>query len=278
MLSSLSSGVSGLESFQQDMDVIGNNIANINTTGFKAGTVEFADALSNTLRGASSTSDGEQVGTGVQLTAIDNNWSQGAIESTGVPSQLAINGNGFFEVADPSTPTDIFATRDGTFSVNSAGYLVTTGGYYVQGTNNVTGATGKLQVTTDPAKTGANAVSMIAYTIDSSGKINVQQSDGTTYVAGQVLLTNIVDPQQLISEGNNLYSNLTAAGAGALAAPGSAASGLGQIQGSALESSNVDLSNEMANLITAQRAFEANSKIITTSNEVLQTLVQMKQS
>jgi len=259
------------------MDVIGNNISNINTTGFKAGTVEFADALSNTLQGATQTTAAEQVGTGVQLTAIDNNWSQGAIESTGVPSQLAINGNGFFEVADPSTPTDIFATRDGTFSVNSSGYLVTANGCYVQGTNNVTSTTGKIQVAVDPSKV-ASGVSMIAYTIDSSGKINVQQSDGTTYVSGQVLLTNVVDPQQLISEGNNLYSNLTAAGAGALAVPGSASSGLGQIQGSALESSNVDLSTEMANLITAQRAFEANSKIITTSNEVLQTVVQMKQS
>jgi flagellar hook protein FlgE len=256
------------------MDVIGNNIANINTTGFKAGTVEFADALSNTLRGASSTSDAEQVGTGVQLTAIDNNWSQGAIESTGVPSQLAINGNGFFEVADPSTPTDVFATRDGTFSVNTAGNLVTAGGYLVQGYKADGKTVGSVTVTTDPAKTG---VSMIAYTIDSAGNINVQQSDGSTYVSGQVLLTKIVDPQQLISEGNNLYSNLTAAGASALAVPGSATSGLGQIQGSALESSNVDLSSEMANLITAQRAFEANSKIITTSNEVLQTLVQMKQ-
>ena len=275
MLSSLSSGVSGLESFQQDMDVIGNNIANINTTGFKAGTVEFADTLSNTLRGASSTSDAEQVGTGVQLTAIDNNWSQGAIESTGVPSQLAINGNGFFEVADPSTPADIFATRDGTFSVNSAGNLVTTGGYLVQGYTAGGTTLGNVMVNSDPAKP---TVSMVSYTIDSAGNVNVQQSDGTTYVSGQVLLTNIVDPQQLISEGNNLYSNLAAAGATALAVPGSAASGTGQIQGSALESSNVDLSTEMANLITAQRAFEANSKIITTTNEVLQTLVQMKQS
>jgi flagellar hook protein FlgE len=147
----------------------------------------------------------------------------------------------------------------------------------VQGTNNVTSTTGKIQVAVDPSKV-ASGVSMIAYTIDSSGNINVQQSDGTTYVSGVVLMTNITDPQQLISEGNNLYSNLTAAGAGALAVPGSASSGLGQIQGSALESSNVDLSTEMANLITAQRAFEANSKIITTSNEVLQTVVQMKQS
>ena len=274
MLSSLSSGVSGLESFQQDMNVIGNNIANINTTGFKAGTVDFADSLSNTLKGASATATAEQVGTGVQITAIDNNWNQGAIASTGVPSQLAIQGNGFFEVADPANPTDKFATRDGTFKVNAAGNLVTAGGYDVQGYTAGGATLGSVKVNSDPAKP---AVSMVSYTIDSSGNINVAQSDGTTYVSGQVLLTNVADPHQLINEGHNLYSNLTAAGASALAVPGSATSGLGQIQASALESSNVDLSNEMANLITAQRAFEANSKIITTSNEVLQTLVQMKQ-
>lgn len=275
MLSSLSSGVSGLESFQQEMDVIGNNIANINTVGFKSGTVDFADSLSNTLQGAGTYTGPEQVGTGVQIAAINSNWNQGAIASTGVASQLAINGNGFFEVADPNNATDVFATRDGQFVVNSQGYLTTATGYYVQGTNNVTGATGNLQITTDPAKAGN--VSMLSYTIDSAGNIDVAQSDGTTYVAGQVLLTNVTDPQQLVNQGDNLFSNLAGAGASALAAPGSATSGLGNIDGSSLEASNVDLSAEMANLITAQQAFDANSKMITTSNEVLQTVVNMKQ-
>jgi flagellar hook protein FlgE len=257
------------------MDVIGNNIANINTVGFKAGTVDFADSLSNTLAGAGQNTAAVQVGTGVQIAAISNNWNQGAIETTGVNSQLAINGNGFFEVADPSNSADIFATRDGEFTVNSAGNLVTAGGYLVQGY--LAGGTtlGAVKITTDPTKSG---VSMLSYTIDPSGNIDVAQSDGTTYVSGQVLLTNVTDPNQLVNEGADLYSNLTGAGASALAAPGSASSGLGVIQGSALEASNVDLSNEMATLITAQQAFDANSKIITTSNEVLQTLVGMKQS
>src|SRR5580658_9298625 len=99
MLSSLTSGVSGLDSFQEQMDVIGNNIANINTTGFKAGVVDFADAFSNTLSGGGTSTPAVQVGTGVAIDAINSNWNLGAITSTGVPSNLAISGNGFFEVA-----------------------------------------------------------------------------------------------------------------------------------------------------------------------------------
>src|SRR5208282_1824566 len=101
MLSSLSSGVSGLDSFQQDMDVIGNNIANINTNGFKAANVNFADSFSDTLQAA--TADPVQIGTGVYDQAITNNWTEGAVTSTGVNTDLAISGNGFFVVQDPTT-------------------------------------------------------------------------------------------------------------------------------------------------------------------------------
>jgi flagellar hook protein FlgE len=271
MLSSLSSGVSGLDNFQEEMDVIGNNIANINTTGFKAGTVDFADTFSNILQAGGTTSPTIEVGTGVSIDAVDSNWSQGTINSTGVTSDLAISGNGFFEVKDPTTG-DVFATRDGTFSVDPNGNLITAGGDYVQGYNK--GALGNVQVTIS----GSTSTSpMSSYAIDSSGNVTVTQADGTNYTCGQVLLQNFQDPQMLVNQGNNLYSNLAAAGPlSAAAAPGSA--GLGSIQSGALETSNVDLPTEMANLITAQRAFEANSKIITTSNEVLQTVVNMKQS
>jgi flagellar hook protein FlgE len=279
MLSSLSSGVSGLESFQQEMDVIGNNISNINTVGFKAATTDFADSLSNTLQGAGQNTDAMQVGTGVYTAAINNNWNNGAIEPTGVASQLAINGNGFFEVVDPNNSSNVFVTRDGEFTVNSAGDLVTAGGYLVQGYAADGSTIGAVTVTTDPSKAGT--VSMTSYSISDTGQIQVSQSDGTTYTSGTVLLMSIANPNQLVSQGANLYSNMEAANGGTLptlATPGSAGSNLGQIDGGSLESSNVDLSNEMANLITAQRAFEANSKMITTSNEVLQTVVNMKQS
>jgi flagellar hook protein FlgE len=278
MLSSLTSGVSGLDSFQEQMDVIGNNIANINTTGYKASVVDFADTFSNTLNNpstgsATSTgSTGVQIGTGVDISGVTNNWSQGAISATGVGSNLAISGNGFFLVKDPSTSTT-YATRAGDFSVDANGFLVTDTGERVQGTTN--GAQGDIQIVA-PAGSTLNS-----YSINSQGVITGSLTNNTTQatstaVLGQVTLQNFQAPQNLLNQGNNLYSNLDAAGPSSIAAPGS--SGLGTVQAGSLELSNVDLSGEMANLITAQRAFEANSKIITTSNEVLQTVVNMKQS
>ncbi len=283
MLSSLTSGVSGLESFQDQMDVIGNNIANVNTTGFKAATVAFADAFSNTLRapnGSSSTtsgSDSVQIGTGVTIDGIENNWNQGALTTTGVQSDLAISGSGFFMVRDTMTGAT-YATRDGTFKVDANGYLVTVTGDRVQGySNSGLNALGDIRIDTTgmPATSDPNA-RVASYSINGQGQVTANLSDGTSFVRGQVLLQNFQDPHQLVNIGNNLYTNTTAAGPlAAMTAPGS--SGLGSVQSGALELSNVDLSNEMANLITAQRAFEANSKIISTSNEVLQTLVNMKQ-
>jgi flagellar hook protein FlgE len=277
MLSSLSSGVSGLENFQEQMDVIGNNIANVNTTAFKAGIVDFADAFSNTLQGAGGTTPAIQVGTGVTINGIDSNWAEGGLTNTGVPSNLAVSGsgNGFFTVYDPVAQS-YFVTQDGTFSVNASGNLVTNNGDIVQGYN-----TSALSAVGNISIVGTSTNPLSSYTIDSQGVITMTLGDGTTQVAGQVLLQDFKDNQMLVSEGNNLYSNMTAAGPVVTTTayggvPGS--DGLGSLQSGALESSNVDLSNEMANLITAQRAFEANSKIITTSNEVLQTLVNMKQS
>jgi flagellar hook protein FlgE len=124
MLNALSSAVSGLDSFQQDMDVIGNNIANINTDGFKAGMVNFADTFSDTLVAGTGT---VQIGTGVYDQAITNNWSQGAVNATGVNTDLAISGNGFFVVQDPTSNTQ-YVTQNGSFQINASGYLVTAGG------------------------------------------------------------------------------------------------------------------------------------------------------
>jgi len=272
MLNSLSSAVSGLDSFQQDMDVIGNNIANINTDGFKAGRVNFADAFGDSMAGA------VQVGTGVFDQAITNNWSQGAVNATGVNTDLAISGNGFFVVKDTVTGTQ-FVTQDGSFSVNTSGFLVTAGGQQVQGYSDAaltTLGSIKIDATGAPASAAPGAT-VASFAINSQGQINVTLSDGTTFTRGQVLLQNFQDPQALVNQSGNLYSNQANAGpmTAAPSAPGS--NGLGQIQSGYVEISNVDLSTEMANLITAQRGFEANSKIVTTSNEVLQTLVNMKQ-
>jgi flagellar hook protein FlgE len=281
MLSSLTSAVSGLEDFQEQMDVIGNNIANVDTTGFKAGTVDFADAFSNTLQapaaasGSSNGSSSVQVGTGVEITGISSNWTQGALSTTGVPSDLAVSGNGFFMVEDPLTQ-DQFATRAGDFSVNSSGYLVTDTGEQVLGYSDAGLSTlGPIKIDTQGNPGTDPNATVSSFAISGTGQLTVNLSDGTSFVRGQVLLQNFQDPSELVSVGNNLYTNMSNAGPlAAMAAPGS--SGLGNIQSGALELSNVDLSNEMANLITAQRAFEANSKIVTTSDEVLQVVDNMK--
>ncbi len=282
MLTSLSSAVSGLDAYQEQMDIIGNNIANLNTTGFKSATGNLADSFSNTLQAATVTTgslnatNAMQIGTGVNTASITNDWSQGTVNSTGVTSDLAINGNGFFVVQNPTTGAQ-YATQDGTFTVNANGNLVTSTGMLVQGYSNSGLSTlGSIQInTTGMPATSSPTATMTSYTINAQGVITVNLSDGTSFSRGQVLLQNFTDPQALTSVGNNLYSNMAGAGAlSSLTAPGS--TGLGTIQSGALELSNVDLSAQMANLITAQRAFEANSKIITTSDELLQDVVNMK--
>ena len=275
LLPSLNSAVSGLDAFQQQMDVIGNNIANVDTVGFKTANVDFADRFSDAL-GMSGAGNQIQMGTGVSIDGIVSNFSQGTISSDGVASNVAVNGSGFFVVRDPLTNTQ-YVTRAGDFQVDSNGYLVTPNGDRVQGYSDAgltTFGDIKIDTTGMPATSNPNAT-ITSYNIDASGKINITLSDSTTFTRGQLLLQNFAAPQNLVNAGNNLFTNT--ASAGGLAAPvAPGASGTGTIQSSALELSNVDLSNEMATLITAQRAFEANSKVITTSDELLQTLVNMK--
>jgi flagellar hook protein FlgE len=278
MLTSLSSAVSGLDAFQQQMDIIGNNIANLNTTGFKSADGNLVDSFSNTLQAATAsttTSPGTnpiQIGTGVTTASVTNDWSPGVINPTGIASNLAINGNGFFVVQDPTTSTQ-YVTQDGNFSLNASGYLVTATGMEVVGTPAGGSTTnGPIQISTKNASGNA----MTGYTISAQGLITVTYSDLTTASSGQIMLQNFTNPQALTSVGNNLYSNMAAAGQTALSAPGSTATGVGTIQSGALELSNVNLSAQMANLIIAQRGFEANSKIVTTSDELLQDVVNMK--
>lgn len=272
MLLSLDSGVSALDQFQQDLNVIGNNIANVDTVGFKAANMQFADALSQTI-GANSAGV-EQIGTGVVTSSITDSFTQGSITSTGVPSNLAIDGNGFFMVQDPASGEQ-YATRDGNFTVNSSGYLVNSTGMEVLGYNSSSGTTtGPIQVSNANAP-GGDTSAVQSYTIGSNGDVNIELADGTSFTGGQVLLQNFTSPTQLTSVGNNLYSGMANAGPlTAMQAPTSA--GLGTIVSGSLEMSNVDLASQLTALITAQRGFEANAQTVTTSNDVLQDLVNLK--
>jgi len=268
----LNTAVSGLQQFQQDISLIGNNIANVNTTGFKTERMDFQDTLSQAL----GTDPEIQIGSGVATAGTQSNFGTGTISSTGVATDLAISGDGFFVVRNASSNSQ-YLTRAGDFHRDGNGYLVTADGLRVQGfSDSGLSSMGDLKIdaTGAPASAAAGAT-LASYNIDSSGRINVTLSDGTSFARGQVLLQNCNDPNALAKQGANLYAQTAAAGLlSQPAAPQSA--GLGTIHSSALEMSNVDLTTEMTNLITAQRAFQANSKIITTSDEILQELVNLK--
>jgi len=271
MLLSLDASLSALDQFQQELDVLGNNIANVNTVGFKASNVEFATALSQTI--GDNSAGTEQLGEGVVTGSIAGQFTQGTITTTGVQTNMAINGNGFFVVKDPSTGQD-YATRDGSFGLDANGYLVTSTGFRVQGYTSSAGTTvGDIQVNNANAP-GGDTSAVQSYSFNSNGQLTINLADGTNYVGGQVLLQNFTAPTQLVSVGNNLYSGLTSAGPlTTAAAPGTA--GLGSLQTASLELSNVDLASQLTSLITTQRAYEANARVVTTSDQILQDLVNL---
>jgi len=282
MLGSLNSGVSGLRNFQNEMDVIGNNIANSNTIGFKSARADFADALSQTLQAPSSGqgTPALQLGSGVTTTAVKNLYDQGSLARTGVQTDLALSGEGFFVVKDTIDGRE-YVTRAGDFRVDDSGYLVTNSGLRVQGfSDSALSTRGDIRIdgTGRPA-TSSPTATVEDFSIDQTGQVTVYLSDNTEFVRGQILLQKFQNPQALIKEGNSLFSS--SAGAGPLGgtspqaeAPGS--NGLGQIQSGTLELSNVDLTNEFANLITTQRGFQASARVVTTSDELLQELVNLK--
>ena len=263
-----------MQQFQGRLDVIGNNIANVNTSGFKGARVDFADSFSQTMEftGAGSAM---QIGSGVNTSSITNEFGQGPITRTNLSSDVAISGEGFFVVRDPSAPgSSEFYTRAGDFQLDKFGYLTTPNGYRVQGYSDAALTTmGDIQVDSTGANPAASGYTSFAF--DATGKLMVTPSTGSTFVRGQLLLQKFANPQALTKQGSNLFSS--SANAGALATPTPPnTSGTGSIVGGALETSNVDLAAQFADLITTQRAFQASARIITTSDEILQELVNLK--
>lgn len=260
MLRSLNAGVSGLKAFQTKLDVIGNNIANVNTVGFKKSRTMFEDLLNQNMRGAmapTAKSGGMnplQVGLGTKVATIDTIQSIGSPTTTNLPSDLYINGNGFFTVTNGS---GTFLTRAGNFSLDRDGNLVNPDGMMVLDTNSQA-------INIDPKK-------YLSYSIDANGKITGVLTDGTldpNPIASLGLVT-VPNPSGLNKVGGSLYQVSTNSGA-----PSS--TGVGSIVSGALEMSNVDLTEEMTDMITAQRGFQANGKIITTSDTILDELINLK--
>lgn len=301
MLRSMNSAISGMQAFQTDLDVVGNNIANVETVGFKQSDVQFADLLSQTMSlgtagtspstGGSGATTGiggtnpEQVGLGVQVAATQMDMSQGPDETTGVPTNVAIQGNGFFVVTDG---TSTYLTRAGNFSVDSAGNLVLPNGVIAEGysSSSKPSSASTTQPTTEinvyqlagVTLGSGNTVSNVS--IGSDGSITATITNGTTTttkVIGYLALAQVPNPQGLVSVGDNLFSaSSPAAGQPTYWTPGQGT--YGTLASGELEGSNVDLSQQFAEMIVAQNAYVANTHMIGTDNAILQALVNMKNS
>lgn len=272
MLRSLYSGVSGMRGFQTKLDVIGNNIANVNTAGFKAGRVMFKDILSQTVAGETAPNgndnggvNAKQVGLGVALGAIDTIHTTGSAMTTNVPTDLRIDGDGFFAVKNGADQADWYMTRAGDFKLDASGNLVNSDGMLV------------CDVGGEPIVIDTTTV--VQFSIGLDGRINKKLNDGTIDSDTQIGLIKVTNPAGLEKIGGNLYrmtQNANPDGAFNLVAPNSLEAGSGAIVAGQLEMSNVDLTSEFTEMIVAQRGFQANSKIITTSDEVLQEIVNLK--
>lgn len=288
MLRSLFAGISGLRVNQTMLDVTGNNIANANTIGYKGASTVFQDTLSQMMTGgtASNAERGGtnpiQVGLGVQMATTATNFGQGSAQMTGRSTDLMIQGDGFFVVQKGN---EQMYTRAGAFTFDETGTLVTNTGSRVQGyaiaadgTPDVAG--GLIDITLDPALLPALTPPVVApteltsYTFGSDGTLRGVFSDGIQRDMARLASADFANVMGLEKIGESAYRASANSGQPQLGVPGEGGRGT-MIQG-ALEMSNVDLAAEFTNLILAQRGFQASSRVITTSDQVLEDLVNIK--
>jgi flagellar basal-body rod protein FlgG len=260
MIRSLWISKTGLDAQQTQMDVIANNLANVSTNGFKRSRAVFEDLLYQNIRqpGAQSSQQtqlpsGLQLGTGVRSVATERNFTQGNLQETGNSKDMAIQGEGFFQVLLPDGATAY--TRDGSFQVDNQGQLVTASGYPIQ-----------------PAIIiPADATSV---TIGRDGTVSITQAgSANTTEVGALQLATFINPAGLMAKGENLYVETSASGNANTNTPGT--NGSGTLSQGFVETSNVNVVEELVNMIQTQRAYEINSKSITTSDQMLQKLTQM---
>ena len=326
MIRGMYAGISGMKSQQTKLDVIGNNLANVGTTGFKSSRVVFKDMLyqnSSNAVGASNNlggSNAKQVGLGVSIGSIDRIMGQGMMQPTGRALDVAMDGEGFFMVAkgpvahedddiklsadgtiEDAGGREIFYTRDGSLSLDSEGYLVTSSGERVLGYSMVGGmdADGKINFidSEDPDLEAAedlktlripDSVEMddgstrkvMSYSIGKDGLITAVVEGGEVAVLGQLATASFKNPEGLEAVGNNMYLNSSNSGAplvsSGFGAPEDEVRTNGDIIQGMLEMSNVDIAEQFTDLIVTSRAFQASSKIISTSDEILQDVVNLK--
>jgi flagellar hook protein FlgE len=279
MMRGMFAAISGLKNHQVMLDVTSNDIANVNTIGYKSARTTFKDSLVQLQRGASGTGGGTgganaaQIGLGTQLGSIDNLMTTGASQPTGNPLDLAIQGNGFFRVGTSASnpPTAVAAspgddgveyTRAGNFTTNSQGYLVTQDGMFVQGDD----GNGTAQLIKIPA--GSTGV-----TVAQDGQVSYVDSAGARQPAGYLSLASFANAAGLERSGTNRWAQTSNSGAPQVSIPNAQQ---GFLQSGVIEMSNVDLASSFTTMITAERGFQANSRVISTADEMLQDLVNLK--
>lgn len=261
MMRALWTAGTGMVAQQSNIDTISNNLANVSTTGFKKGRTEFADLMYQTIRQAGSTTGpdnqlptGIQMGHGVRQVATQKIYTEGSLQQTGNPLDMAIEGDGFFKITMPDGTAAY--TRDGAFKKDGQGRVVTSEGYYLEPNIQIPANATDLSVSADGRVTAKIA-----------GQTAVQD-------LGQLQITRFVNPAGLNSIGRNLLVETEASGAPVDGNPGE--DGAGTIASQFVEMSNVQVVEEMVNMIVAQRAYEVNSKAITTSDEMLQQAANLK--
>lgn len=260
MMRALWTASTGMIAQQTNIDNISNNLANVSTTGFKKSRIDFQDLMYQTVRQAGATSGadtqlptGLQVGLGVKEAAIQKVYTMGNLQSTGNDLDMAIQGDGFFQITMPDGT--LAYTRDGSFKKDSQGRVVTSEGYLVEPQITIPEGSSDLAVASD-------------------GTVTVTNADGDIEDLGQLEIAQFINPAGLESLGGNLLKETEASGDPVVVVPGE--EGSGTIIQKYVEMSNVQVVEEMVNMIVAQRAYEVNSKAVTTSDEMLETANNLK--
>lgn len=259
MIRALYSARTGMNGQQNQLDVISNNLANVNTGGFKKSRTQFEDLMYQTMRavgaetvGGGMVPTGVQVGLGTRVTAVQKVFTQGSFTETGNDLDMAIEGDGFFQIIRDGNP---YFTRDGSFKRDADGFIVTANGDRLQPEFAIPAGTTSLN-------------------LDKNGMLVAQDQDQQTLGSVQLTIHNFINPAGLRSAGGNLYQESAASGAPTEGNPGS--NGIGTLAQNFLETSNVNVTEEMVNLIVTQRAFEVNSKAITTADQLLEIANTLK--
>ncbi len=291
MMRGMDSAISGLEAHQTMLDVTANNLANVDTIGYKAQRTTFVDQLSQNLSAATGPngfnggSNAKQVGLGVSVGSIDNLMGTGSQQTTGNALDVYIQGDGFLQVGngDPGTtspytnnlPSTVDYTRAGNLKLNAQGYLTAQNGAYVVGStkpsSDPTNQPTYINVPPGSTNLAIGQDGSVSYTDEDS----TSPTFGQTKTAGYISLATFPNEAGLQREGGSMWSATASSGAATTGTPN--VGGYGQTISGAVEMSNVDLATEFTNMITAERGYQANSKVITTADSMLQTVVNMAQ-